>query len=157
MDTEFLRAFRSAIETGDFERIADAYAADATFEGFLPGGVREANGPMAIAAHLARELGPSPTIIAWKPLRATTVDLEIVRGEPPERLRQIHKVAFADGLIRRHWAYPVMLDTISMGDSGARHQRVERADGSVVFEKLISPSHDWLMRVTHDVGREATL
>ena len=44
-----------------------------------------------------------------------------------------------------------------MGDSGARHRRVERPDGTVVFEKLISPSHDWVMRVTHDLGREAIL
>jgi hypothetical protein len=157
MDTGFLSAFRSAIETGDFQRFAGAYAADARFEGYLPGGIREANGPRAIAAQLAREFGPSPTIVEWKPIRATTVDVEIVRGEPSERSRQIHKVQFADGLIRRHWAYPVMLDTIQMGDSGARHRRVERSDGSVVFEKLISPSHDWVMRATHDLGREAIL
>lgn len=157
MDGPFLGAFRSAIESGSFETLADLYAPDATFEGFLPGGVREATGPAAIVAEVARELGPSPRLVEWKPIRATTVDVEIRRGDPPERKRQIHKVRLVDGRIERHWAYPVLLDTISMGDSGARHRRVERADGTVVFEKLISPSHDWAMRVTHDLGREAIL
>jgi hypothetical protein len=157
MDSEFLRALRSAIQSGDFHQMADLYAADATFEGFLPGGIRQAVGPAAIAEMVAAELGPSPTLVEWRPLRPTTVDLEIVRGEPPERKRQIHKVRIVDGLIQRHWAYPVMLDTLSMGDSGARHRRVERPDGTVVFEKLISPSHDWIMRATKDLGREATL
>jgi Phosphotransferase enzyme family len=157
MDGLFLDAFRAAIESGRFETLADLYAPDATFEGFLPGGVREAAGADAIVAQLASELGPSPTLVEWRPLRATTVDVEIRRGDPPERKRQIHKVRLVDGRIERHWAYPVLLDTISMGDSGARHRRVERPDGTVVFEKLISPSHDWIMRVTRDRGREATL
>src|SRR5258705_6658382 len=157
MDSEFLRALRSAKDTGAFQRMAGIYAAAATFEGFLPGGVREATGPAAIADMLAEELGPTPALVEWRPIRATTVDLEIVRGEPPERKRQIHKVRIVDGLIQRHWAFPVMLDSLAMGDSGARHRRVERPDGTVVFEKLISPSHDWLMRASHDLGREATL
>ena len=158
MDSPFLDALRSGIESGRFETLAGLYGADATFEGFLPGGLREAKGPAAIVAQVAKELGPSPTLVEWKPIRATTVDIEIQRGDPAERKRQIHKVRLAhDGLIERHWAYPVLLDTISMGDSGARHRRVERPDGPVVFEKLISPSHDWAMRVTHDLGREAIL
>lgn len=157
MDSEFLTAFHAAIETGDFGQLAPLYAVDATFEGFLPGGVRAATGPAAILGLVGEELGPNPTLVTWNPIRATTVDVEIVRGDPPERKRQIHKVAIVDGLIWRHWAYPVLLDSIRMGDSGARHRRVERPDGTVVFEKLISPTHDWLMRITHDLGREATL
>jgi hypothetical protein len=157
MDSEFLRALRSAIESGDFHQMGGLYAADATFAGFLPGGIRHAVGPDEIADLIAAELGPVPTLVEWRPLRPTTVDFEIIRGEPPERKRQIHKVRIVDGLIESHWAYPVMLDTISMGDSGARHRRVERPDGTIVFEKLISPSHDWIMRATHDLGREATL
>ena len=157
MDSPFLDALRSGIESGRFETLAGLYGADATFEGFLPGGLREAKGPAAIVAQVAKELGPSPTLVEWKPIRATTVDVEIRRGDPPERVRQIHKVRLVDARIERHWAYPVLLDTISMGDSGARHRRVERPDGTVVFEKLISPSHDWAMRVTHDLGREAIL
>ena len=157
MESEFLAALRSAIETSNFRQMTGLYASDATFEGFLPGGIREAAGPDAIAAMLDRELGSSAAIALWSPIRATTIDLEIVRGQPPERKRQIHKVRIEDGLIRRHWAYPVMLDSLRMGDSGARHRRIEQPDGTIVFEKHIAPSHDWAMRVTRDQGREATL
>ena len=52
MDGPFLGAFRSAIESGRFETLADLYAPRATFEGFLPGGVREASGPAAIVAQI---------------------------------------------------------------------------------------------------------
>ena len=156
MDSEFLGALRSAIDNGDFQRMAGIYAADARFEGFLPGGVREATGPAAIADMLAAELGPSPALVEWRPIRATTVDLEIVRGEPPERKRQIHKIAMVDGLIQHHWAYPVMLDSLAMGDSGARHRRVERPDGTVVFEKLISPSQPNGMTLYTHAGDSAT-
>jgi hypothetical protein len=39
MDGPFLGAFRSPIESGRFETLADLHVPDATFEGFLPGGV----------------------------------------------------------------------------------------------------------------------
>jgi len=64
IDSDFLAALRSAIETGDFEQLAGIYAGDATFEGFLPGRVREATGPAAITGRLAHELGPLPTLVA---------------------------------------------------------------------------------------------
>ena len=63
MDSAFLDAFRSAVDSGDFRGMAALYAADARFEGFLPGGVREAVGPAAIAALLA-DVNPS-TPMTW--------------------------------------------------------------------------------------------
>jgi hypothetical protein len=63
MDSDFLVAFRSAIEGGDFRPFADLYAADATFEGFLPGGVRAARGPGPITGMLADELGPAAQLV----------------------------------------------------------------------------------------------
>src|SRR5438876_54791 len=42
MTTEFSVAFRAALESGRLTGLADAYAPDAAFEGYLPGGLREA-------------------------------------------------------------------------------------------------------------------
>jgi len=168
MTTEFSVAFRAALESGRLTDLADAYAPDAAFEGYLPGGLREAHGPRAIVAELERQLGPAPIVRDWTVKTPTWIELEIARRgsrrgkpgstAPAARLRQFHVFAVDHaGLVTRQWAYPMMLDTVAGGDSGARHRRVERPDGSVVYEKLISPSHDWLMRATRDPGREAIL
>jgi hypothetical protein len=43
------------------------------------------------------------------------------------------------------------------GKSGSRLERVELADGTVVIEKSVAPSRDWLSRALHDEGRAVSL
>src|SRR5262245_29318087 len=149
---------RAAIEAGTLRSLTDLYASDAVFEGYLPGGIRDAPGPTAIVDELARDIDGPARIVSWEttPSHLTLFTLEL--GDPPRRFRRGWKLALQDdGTIGRHWAYADSLDADSAGLSGARIRRVERPDGTAVYEKWISRDHDWLMRITDDDGREATL
>ena len=158
MAEDALHVLRAAIESGTLRSLKDLYAADAVFEGYLPGGVRDASGPRAIVNELARDIDRPARIVSWETTGSHLTLFTLELGDPPRRMRRGWKLAVRDdGTISRHWAYADSLDADTAGMSGARIRRVERPGGAAVYEKWISRDHDWLMRITEDDGREATL
>jgi hypothetical protein len=76
-------------------------------------------------------------------------------------IRQRHWIHTGeDGRIARHYLYserPRHGRSAGDGQSGARLERATLASGEAVVVKYVSSAESWMMRATHDTGREATL
>jgi aminoglycoside phosphotransferase (APT) family kinase protein len=178
---------RTALEAGDFDGLADLYAADAVLDASLVGARRRLRGPAEIAAALAAVFAGRGRLIEWdETLHPGGVALWLERvGEDGSAVRQRHYLHLdGGGRVERHWLYtarprtappadpvpevaeelfaslgPVSERTTlaSSGWSGNRIDRLVLADGSALIAKRIVPGSDWLGRTTRDPGREALL
>jgi aminoglycoside phosphotransferase (APT) family kinase protein len=178
------RVLTAAFESGDFEPLAELYAADALLDWSMPGGRARVVGPEAIVRQL-RAWWPGSGVFTnwdvWTFPSGLTIDFERRAGGARQRQRQFLQVR--DGRIARHQAYcarpqggepeellddaPVAaarrLDVIARrepllhaGQSGTSLERIVLADGRRLVVKRLS-GDDWVARVTHDGGREASL
>jgi hypothetical protein len=154
----YAEAWRAAAESGRFHALAERYAADAVHEGWLPGGLQRATGPSRIAAALARDFGPDSRLDSWQQWTDDgSFEVFFTRADGTRHSRY-HLIRALDGLVTQHWTYPQGADVIGPGLSGSVIRRIEQPDGTVVVEKEISPSRDWIARATNDRrGREAAL
>jgi hypothetical protein len=178
------RALAAAFESGDFEPLAALYAADALLDWSLPGRRARVVGPDAIVQQLSAWWPGSGVFTRWdvSTFRSgLTIEFERRGGGAVRRERQFLQVR--DGRIVRHQAYcarpqgggpegllddaPVAaarrLNEIARreplthaGQSGTGLERIVLADGRRLVVKRLS-GEDWVARVTHDTGREASL
>jgi aminoglycoside phosphotransferase (APT) family kinase protein len=178
------RVLAAAFESGDFEPLARLYAADAQLDWSMPGRRAQVVGSEAILRQLRAWWRGSGVLTRWD-VRAfpsgLTIEFERRAGGALHRQRQFLQVR--DGRIVRHQAYcarpqgdeleelpddaPVeaarRLNEITRreplthaGQSGTSLERIVLADGRRLVVKRLS-GDDWVARVTHDRGREASL
>jgi hypothetical protein len=153
----FAEAWRSAAESSRFDLLETRYTTSAAHEGWLPGGLRRANGPAACAAALERDFGLGSRLDSWQEWPDGSFEAFFTRADGTRHSRY-HLIRIVDGLVDRHWTYPQGADVIGPGLSGSVIRRIEQPDGSVIVEKEISPTRDWIARATNDrSGREAAL
>ena len=180
-------ALRACVESGDFARLADAYAPQASLDAALPGARERVRGPAAITAVLAGVFAGPGRLIEWdEAVHDGGVALWLERvDEGGGAVRQRHYLHLdGSGLVERHWIYtarprtapaadpvPEVAEELfaslgeiaerttlaSSGWSGNRIDRLVLADGRALIAKRIVPGSDWLGRATHDPGREALL
>ena len=178
------RALAAAFESGDFEPLVKLYAADALLDWSMPGRRARVVGPEAIGKQLSSWWPGSGTFTrwdAWAFPSGLTIEFERRADGALQRQRQFLRVR--DGRIVRHQAYcarpqsgdsdelpddaPVAaarrLNEIARreplshaGQSGNSLERIVLADGRRLVVKRLS-GDDWVARVTHDGGREASL
>jgi len=178
------RVLAAAFESGDFEPLVELYAADALLDWSMPGRRVRVVGPGAIGKQL-RAWWPGSGVFTrwdvWTFPSGLTVEFERRAGGALQRQRQFLQVR--EGRIVRHQAYcarphgsdseglpddaPVVaarrLNEIARreplthaGQSGTSLERIVLADGRRLVVKRLS-GDDWVARVTHDGGREASL
>jgi aminoglycoside phosphotransferase (APT) family kinase protein len=177
---------RACVEAGEFEPMAEAYAAGALLDASVPGSRRRLDGPAeAVAALGACFPGPG-RIVEWDAaVDPLGIALWLERVDGSTAVRQRHYLHLDPaGRIARHWIYaarPHIAPTrepvpeaaeqlfaglgeiaerttlASSGWSGNRIDRVVLTDGRALIAKRIVPGSDWLGRATRDPGREALL
>jgi aminoglycoside phosphotransferase (APT) family kinase protein len=178
------RVLAGAFESGDFERLAGLYAADALLDWSMPGRRARVVGPEAIVQQLGAWWPGSGALTRWDVSRfpsGLTIEFEWRAGGALRRQRQFLQVR--DGRIVRHQAYCARpqgggLDELPddaavaaarrlneiarreplthAGQSGTSLERIVLGDGRRLVVKRLS-GEDWVARVTHDGGREASL
>jgi aminoglycoside phosphotransferase (APT) family kinase protein len=178
------RVLAAAFESGDFEPLVELYATDALLDWSMPSRRARVIGPVAIGKQLRAWWPGSGVFTRWDVSTfpsGLTVELERRAGGALQRQRQFLQVR--DGRIVRHQAYcarpqggaleelrndaPVAaarrLNEIARreplthaGQSGTSLERIVLADGRRLVVKRLS-GDDWVARVTHDGGREASL
>jgi aminoglycoside phosphotransferase (APT) family kinase protein len=178
------RVLAAAFESGDFEPLVGLYAADALLDWSMPGRRARVVGPEAIGKQL-RAWWPRSGVFTrwdvWTFPSGLTIEFERRADGALQRQRQFLRVR--EGRIVRHQAYcarphggekeelpddaPVAaarrLSEIAgrdplthAGQSGTSLERIELVDGRRLVVKR-PLSDDWVARVTHDGGREASL
>jgi hypothetical protein len=170
---------RAWAETGDPGDLAGCYRADAVLDALIPGRRVHREGIEAVCAELGSWWSEPAEVVELTvdPTPDGTVSVDIERhpenGEPPSRLG--HVLHLEKGQIVRHLVMcsrprAVPLPGLSMplagvvsrhvhprgGASGSVVESVETGSGRFVV-KHCGPDRDWIMRATHDVGREAIL
>ena len=178
------RVLAAAFESGDFEPLAELYAADALLDWSMPGGRAQVVGPEAIVQQLGAWWPGSGVFTRWDVWAfpsGLTIEFERRADGALQRQRQFLQVR--EGRIVRHQAYcarpqggepeelpddaPVAaarrLNEIvrrepltHAGQSGTSLERLVLSDGRRLVVKRLS-GDDWVARVTHDGGREASL
>ena len=178
------RVLAAAFESGDFEPLVQLYAADALLDWSMPGRRARVVGAEAIGRQLRAWWPGSGVFTRWDVSTfpsGLTVEFERRAGGAAQRQRQFLQVR--DGRIVRHQAYcarpqggeleelpddaPVAaarrLNEIARreplthaGQSGTGLERIVLVNGQRLVVKRIS-GDDWVARVTHDSGREASL
>ena len=176
--------FKAAIETGQFDDFGLLYASTATLTARLAGRDLAIDGSDQIVRELNGWWSEPGRVDRWD---AATSDgglrvmLERSWGNgATDREGQFHLLHVRRGRIAEHWVFcvharygpPPVIDgpvpsflrdarertpLPHAGDSGSYLERVLLADGRTAIVKHISPSVDWIMRATHDTGREAEL
>ncbi len=165
--------------SGALTELQGVYDEAATLHAYVPGGPIVCTGERDILAELGR-WWPSPAHIALfeqeAGLTGTTLCLERHPTAPQPPSRQSHLVHVEGGHIARHIVYsdrprlatsdppPLPFDDVIQRTplaadgaySGSLLEYVVVRDGRRVVKHL-SPTRDWIMRATHDHGREATL
>lgn len=150
-------------------------------EAHLPGRDECANGPAEIVARFAAWWPTPGRLTAWQATPAGSgAIVEFERQAGSDLWRQIHYLHRANERITRQYVYcmrpqaairlPVASEPTSLlgeavervplahgGFSGGILERVRLADGRWLVLKHIAPATNWLMRATHDRGREAEL
>ncbi|MDQ1425326.1 MAG: hypothetical protein QOD72_2824, partial [Acidimicrobiaceae bacterium] len=177
--------FKTAVETGRVDDLVGLYAPDAHLDARLAGREVTADGPDAIVAVLAAWWPVLGRLDQWDcAVSDGGVRVMLERAwdadGSTERIAQFHNVHVEQGRISRHDVFssharfglpPTIRDPVPSflrdarsreplphaGDSGSYLERVVLADGNGSIVKHISPSFDWIMRATHDTGREAEL
>jgi phosphotransferase family enzyme len=178
------RVLAAAFESGDFEPLAGLYAADALLDWSMPGRRARVVGAEAIVQQLGAWWPGSGVFTRWtvSPFQSgLTIEFERRAGGSLRRQRQFVQVR--DGRIVRHQAYCArpqggeleeLPDDAAVaaarrlneivrreplthaGQSGNSLERIVLADGRRLIVKRLS-GDDWVARVTHDSGREASL
>lgn len=176
---DIVQMLRAWAETGALGELAGRYRQDADLDALIPGRRVHCEGVDAIVVEL-RSWWSGPARVAELTLDSTpneTVSVDIERHPldtaPPSRLN--HVIRLAQGAIVRHLVicsrpHHVELPELSMPLTGLRERRLHAgsgASGSIVelvdtrhgrfAVKHSSSTRDWLMRATHDKGREAAL
>jgi thiamine kinase-like enzyme len=176
---DIVQLLRAWAETGAVGELASRYSKDAELDALVPGRRVHCEGVAAIVAELRSWWsGPArvPELTVFStPKETVSVDIERhpVDSAAPSRLN--HVIRCADGAIVRHLVisgrpHHVGLPELSMPLTGLRERRRHSgsgASGSIVelvdthhgrfAVKHSSSTRDWLMRATHDRGREAAL
>jgi len=154
----YAEAWRAAAESGRLDGLTERYAADAVQEGWLPGGLQRATGPALIAVALTRDFGVGSRLDSWQQWTEDGAFEAFFTRADGTRHARYHLIRETGGLVTHHWIYPQSPHVIGPGLSGSIIRRIELPDGTVVFDKLISPMGDWIARATNDRrGREAVL
>lgn len=176
-----VRALRAWAATGDPGALAGRYRGDAVLDALVPGRRAHCEGIGAVRAELESWWsGPAEVVeLTVDQTPEGTVSVEVERhptnDEPPSRLA--HVLHLAEGRIARHLVMcsqpralpppdlPLPLPSSEVvsrrihprgGASGSLVETVETTSGRFVV-KHCAPGRDWLMRATHDRGREAGL
>jgi hypothetical protein len=172
-----LEALRAAMESGDVQALAPAYARNAVLDAGLPGGRVRHLGRAAIVDELGRwwdELAQVGewTVRSWPTGAALTVERDGVRRR--------HYLHLSGDLIARHWIYAMaprpgrdatvpgeVLAALGdgarreaaafAGNSGAGIERVLLGDGTALIMKRVVAGGDWLGRATGGRARTAEL
>ncbi|MFL5896148.1 MAG: phosphotransferase [Thermoleophilaceae bacterium] len=178
------RLVRKALESGDANRLAAAYARDALLDASVAGGRSVDRGGDAIAARLERLWPGRGRLVEWTATPGSTgcaIWAERV-AEDGYAIRQRQYLQIRDGAIGRHWVFgapprtrapelggaeaPPLFDRlgvtkrqplVSTGWSGNRLERLHTADGRILIAKRVDPSGDWIGRNSADRGREGLL
>jgi Phosphotransferase enzyme family len=172
-----LEALRAAMESGDVQALAPAYARNAVLDAGLPGGRVRHLGRAAIVDELGRwwdepaQVGEW-TVRSWPTGAALTVERDGVRRR--------HYLHLSGDLIARHWIYAMaprpgrdatvpgeVLAALGdgarreaaafAGNSGAGIERVLLGDGTALIMKRVVAGGDWLGRATGGRARTAEL
>jgi aminoglycoside phosphotransferase (APT) family kinase protein len=174
-----VRLLRAWAETGVLGQLVDCYRADAELEALIPGRRVHREGVDAIGAELGSWWsGPANVVeVTTDPTPGGTVSVDIERhpldGAVPSRLGHVLRLDHGE-IVRhlvmcsrpRHVPHPGLAMPLAgvrarrthsgSGASGSIVEMVETRHGQYVV-KHCSASRDWLMRATHDTGREAVL
>ena len=108
---------RAALETGDHAALVAAYSEDATLDAGLPGERARADGPGAIAAHLAGWYPDAGRIVEWVAREyedGAAVWVERIDGDGVAR-RQRHYLRTRGGRVTGHWIYAAPPRTAAPG------------------------------------------
>jgi len=174
----------AAFQSGDFEPLLGLYGPDALLDWSMPGRRARVVGPEAIGKQLRAWWPRSGVFTRWDVSTFSsglTIEFEGRAGGVLQRQRQFLQVR--EGRIVRHQAYcarphggklaklpddaPVAAarrrsrivgrePLTHAGQSGTSLERIELVDGRRLVVKRLS-GDDWVARVTHDGGREASL
>lgn len=180
---KFARTLRGVI-TGRIQTgLLELYANDTHFRCVLPGHEADVAGAGPASMQLRASLPIPAAVVAWNatPMaEGLYIEAELRPASrpalPPER--HAHLVQFGPEGVTRHLLLPARpLQEVRLrwpdwdflkdathrrplshaGDSGAVLETARLGDGTKVVIKHIRSSHDWIMRATHDQGREAQL
>ena len=178
------RRLAMAFESGDFEPLAEVYAADALLDWSMPGRRTRVAGPEAILEELRSWWPDSGVFTRWEAeIFPSGLTIEFELDADGVFHRQRHFVQVHDNRITRHQVYcarPLGTDPEDLpddapvsearrlgeivrreplthaGQSGTSLERIVLADGRRVIVKRLSRD-DWVARATHDSGREVSL
>lgn len=177
----FAEALRRAYISGRGLDTSMWYDPAAECESWLRGGQRTQLAGSAIVSHLGIGGAGSSSLIRWSVVqsdRGLDADIQFQESKTGVVKRHVHRVQFNDqGRVVFHVVYPAQASSMEMGAavrelvapwvtvlepiygglSGACVFRAVGHDGRPMVVKEIRPEQDWLMRATHDQGREAQL
>jgi Phosphotransferase enzyme family len=180
---KFARTLRGVYAGRSQKGLLALYASDARFRCALPGREADVVGAGPASVQLTASLPISAKVVAWNatPMaEGLYIEAELRPASRPGLLpeRHTHLLQFGPGGVTSHLLLPARpLQEVRLswpdweflkdashrrrlshgGDSGAVLEQARLRDGTRIVIKHIRPSQDWLMRATHDQGREAQL